>query len=97
MGGHEYPRHAVGTEARLTCPGWYAESPFYAHLSSMLRDYRAGALGDVRKLPAPLWDYLRVLANARDEWAKHWEEELMPQAPKGKTSAGNFHRTRGRG
>jgi len=44
-----------------TCPEYYACQPAVREVYELFSDYKRGALGDVRKLSAPLLEGLRVL------------------------------------
>jgi hypothetical protein len=47
-------------DAFRTCPHYYVRSAFVGSVLEQLEDYKRGALGDVRDLPAAQLDYLKI-------------------------------------
>jgi len=69
----------IDGETSKTCPQYFARSPFVLSVRDQLEDYRRGALGDVRDLPAHLLAYLRVLDSADTRWQRQQEATLHKQ------------------
>ena len=67
--------HELDEPYSRTCPRYYAASPFVSSVMRDLRDFKRGALGDVRQLGSAHRVYLEV---AEDESAK-WESENQHQ------------------
>jgi len=63
-------------EQRRTCPQWFARQPYVRSVLEHLADYRRGALGDVRDLPAPALDALRDADGAQQMWENEQLEKL---------------------
>jgi len=56
-----YPRPIGDDRTLVTCPQYLAATPFVSSVAGYLVDYKRGALGDVRELPAVLYEALGIL------------------------------------
>jgi hypothetical protein len=63
-------------EAFRTCPHYYARSIFVGSVLEHLDDYRRGALGDVRDLPAAQLDYLRIAETESNTMSHSLTEDI---------------------
>ena len=63
-------------EQRRTCPQWFAHQPYVQSVLEHLGDYRRGALGDVRDLPAPALEALRDADAMQNRWESDQLDKL---------------------
>ena len=59
-----------------TCGQYYLRTVFVQSVINALEDYRRGALGDVRLLPSPMLEYLRLADNAVASWRNQQDQKL---------------------
>jgi len=59
-----------------TCARWYAQDPAVQSVLSWVADYRAGAMGPVQELEAPLLEYLRHVSAEEERWQ---ERQMKPK------------------
>jgi hypothetical protein len=43
----------------------------------LVDDYDAARLGNIRELPKPLVEYVKVASSEYKKWQAHWENKLM--------------------
>ena len=63
-----------------TCPQYFFRMPIVQFVYSELVDYKRGALGNVRHLPAPLLDCLRIAEAEQHAVKDYFEYRAMADA-----------------
>jgi len=63
--------YTSGAPHTRTCPEFFARAPFVASCADMLRAWRAGTMGHIWDLPAPLVTYLDALDREWEMFDSH--------------------------
>jgi len=68
-GEREYKYTGATEPHNRICPRWYMQQPFVLSVYDDLRDYKRGALGNVREdIGSATLNYLRALENEKELW-----------------------------